>query len=100
MYKNEAMIGAALRGQDLRRPFLVSKLQGDDHGAESTARALDQTLSNLGVDVLDVWLMHNPSGGKVVETWTTMLAARDAGRVRPTPRTPRTYPSRPPHGCL
>ena len=71
----------------------MSKLQGDDHGAEQARAALDQTLANLGVDVLDVWLIHSPSGGRVIETWKAMLAARDAGKVASSPPQPSSMPS-------
>ena len=82
MYKNEADIGSVLK-EAAQRPFLVSKLRPEDHGSEETVfAALERTLSDLGIDQLDVWLMHTPAGGKVVETWRAMLKARDAGKVR------------------
>ena len=81
MYKNEHDVGAAVR-ESGKRPFIVSKLAPEDHGREKTLAALDRTLADLGVDVLDLWLMHSPSGGSVVETWQTMLECRDAGKVR------------------
>jgi len=84
MYKNEADVGAALRdaSNGAGCPFLVSKLQPSDHGREAARAAIDRTLTELGVAQLDLWLMHSPAGGSLVETWGAMLEARDAGKCR------------------
>ena len=69
MYGNEQDVGAALRAFDgaAKKTFVVSKLKPDDHGRERTLAAIDLTLAKLGVETLDLWLMHSPSGKDVVE---------------------------------
>eukprot|EP00966_Prymnesium_polylepis_P237374 5489855-Prymnesium_polylepis.1 len=84
MYENEDDVGAAIRasGKDRADVFIVSKLRPEDHGRDACRAAIDLTLTKLGVEQLDLWLMHTPSGGSVLETWQAMLEARDAGKVR------------------
>lgn len=73
MYKNEADVGAALTESATEGIYIVSKLQPSDHGREAAMQAIDRTLAELKVAKLDLWLMHSPTGGKVVETWKAML---------------------------
>ena len=81
MYKNECDVGAALKESDAAdQTYVVSKLMPDDHGRENVLAAIDKTLADLQVEKLDLWLMHSPSGGRVIETWKAMLEARDAGK--------------------
>ena len=83
MYDNEADVGAALKesgkasGSEI---FIVSKLATTDHGRDAALAAIDRTLSALGVQQLQLWLMHSPTGGRVVETWKAMIEAREAGK--------------------
>ena len=76
MYQNEADVGGALQEGAAEGVFIVSKLQPSDHGREAALAAIDKTLAELKVAKLDLWLMHSPSGGKVVETWKAMLEVR------------------------
>lgn len=86
MYNNHEDVRAALQEWDAAapRPFIVSKLspQPQCHGKTEPLVELDRTLEELGLEQLDLWLMHSPSPGKVVDTWRAMLSARDAGKVR------------------
>ena len=79
--QNEADVGAALKEANVEEIYIVSKLQPSDHGRENTVQAIDRTLADLKVAKLDLWFMHSPNGGKVVEMWKAMLEARDAGKV-------------------
>lgn len=83
-YNNEGECGEGLRLSSIPRSdvFIVSKLKPDDHGREATLAAAARSRDLLGVDAIDLFLIHNPSGGRVVETWRAMLEARDAGLVR------------------
>lgn len=88
MYQNEADVGEALKegSKSTEGIYIVSKLQPSDHGREAAMQAIDRTLTDLKVDKLDLWLMHSPTGGKVVETWKAMLevgeqSCRDASSV-------------------
>lgn len=81
MYGNEREIGAALRGSGLAGDdvFVTTKLPPDQ---ASQARAtLEQSLELLGIDALDLWLIHWPPADSVA-TWRDLIAARDAGLVR------------------
>lgn len=82
MYKNHNQVKAALEIHPANKPYLVSKLSNEGHGHAEALAELDKTLEELGVEQLDLWLMHSPSPGKVVETWKAMLEARDAGKVK------------------
>lgn len=84
-YGNEATVGAALRAASVPRTelTLTSKLAGRDHGTERVRPALEATLDALGVETLDLWLIHwpNPSRGLATESFAAMLALRDEGLV-------------------
>jgi diketogulonate reductase-like aldo/keto reductase len=81
MYGNEAEVGSAIAQAGLPRPFVVTKLQPQDHGREAALAAAARSSAALG-GAPDVYLMHSPSGGRVVETWRAMLEAKAAGLVR------------------
>lgn len=81
MYNNHMDVGAALKSKGVSSTFVVSKLSDGGHGYEEALKELDSTLQDLGVETLDLWLLHSPKAGRVVETWKAMLAARDVGKV-------------------
>jgi 2,5-diketo-D-gluconate reductase A len=79
-YDNEAEVGRAVRDSGLD-VFLTTKLPPGDAGRE--AEVLDASLRALGVDAVDLWLIHwPPATAMTVRVWSALLAARDAGRVR------------------
>ena len=83
MYGNEREVGAALRdsGVDRSEVFVTSKLPPDR--ADRVRQTLEQSLEQLAVDQLDLWLVHwPPDAGAGVGVWEAMLAARDDGLVR------------------
>ena len=83
IYGNETQIGAALResGVDRGDVFVTSKLPADR--GDRARQTLEQSLEQLDVDALDLWLVHwPPDGGRSVEVWRHLLAARDEGLVR------------------
>ncbi|MFZ4840990.1 aldo/keto reductase [Mycetocola saprophilus] len=84
-YNNEETVGEALRvsGVARRDITLTSKLPGRDHGFDETLRSFDGTLERLGVDKLDLYLIHwpNPSVDRFVDTWKAMIRLREEGRV-------------------
>lgn len=85
-YGNEDGVGQGIRDSGVDRETLVitSKLRGSDHGTDSVRRGLEKSLSALGLDYLDLYLIHwpNPSQGKYVESFETMLALQAEGLVR------------------
>ncbi|WP_104525653.1 aldo/keto reductase [Blastococcus atacamensis] len=81
VYGNEAEVGRALRESGVPRNevFVTTKCPGDRADADGT---LDASLEQLGVDAVDLWLVHWPQGGVRVDLWERFVAARDAGRTR------------------
>ncbi|MFC3299257.1 aldo/keto reductase [Arthrobacter agilis] len=88
LYGNEAGVGAAARaflGSHAREElFVTSKVWNDDHGFDATLRAFDASMELLGLDQLDLYLIHWPCPSKdlYVETWRALERLRDDGRVR------------------
>ncbi len=86
LYGNERGVGAAVRasGLDRDRVFVTSKVWNDDHGYDATLRAFDASLTRLGFDVLDLYLIHwpLPSRGTAAETWRALERLYLDGRVR------------------
>lgn len=84
LYENEESVGSAIKKSGLRRDelFVVTKLWNDDHGQEQTLNALNISLEKLGLDYVDLYLIHSPFGGKHLETWDAMLQLRDCGLAR------------------
>jgi diketogulonate reductase-like aldo/keto reductase len=90
IYGNEASVGNVLREamerQDapLRREdlFVTTKLWNTDHGYDKTLRACDASLHALGLDAVDLYLVHWPVDGVRGDTWRAMEALLAAGKTR------------------
>ena len=83
MYGNEEEVGRAVHDSVLPRQdvFLTSKLRAGDAGRERAE--LTRSLSALGTDYLDLWLIHWPPHGKAsVSAWQALLDLRDEGLAR------------------
>lgn len=83
MYGNEAEVGRAVRESGLAREevFVTTKLAPGDAGEER--RALTESLGALGLDYIDLWLVHWPPGGRAGPgTWAEFVALRDEGLTR------------------
>jgi 2,5-diketo-D-gluconate reductase A len=83
MYANEDEVGQALRESGVPRGdvFVTSKLRANDAGRERDVLA--DTLSALGTDHLDLWLIHWPPRGRAsVSVWREFLALRNEGLTR------------------
>ncbi|KSA12757.1 aldo/keto reductase [Maribacter dokdonensis] len=74
IYKNEEGVGKGIResGIDRKEIFLVSKVWNEDQGYDETLKAFDGSLKRLGVDYLDLYLIHWPVSGKYKETWRAL----------------------------
>ena len=88
MYGNEKEVGEAVRASGLDRGevFVTSKLSNAFHEPDDARRAFDQTLSDLGFDYVDLFLIHWPLptlyGGDFVSTWKTLEEFKADGRAR------------------
>lgn len=86
MYENERGVGRAVAQSELAREslFITSKLMNDRHGFDETLRAFDETMERLGLDVLDLYLIHWPNQrvGKYVESWKAFIRLKEEGRIR------------------
>ncbi len=83
-YENEAEVGEAVRRTGIRDQLIVTtKVPGRDHGFDETIRSAQGSLQRLGLDKIDLYLIHwpNPSVDKYVETFRAMIALRDEGQV-------------------
>ena len=85
-YYNEAGVGAAVRGSDLPREdlFVTTKLRNGDQGYDSTLAAFEASRSALGLDYVDLYLIHwpYPSKGLYVETWRAFEKLYADGLIR------------------
>ncbi|SIQ05672.1 aldo/keto reductase [Maribacter ulvicola] len=73
-YKNEVGVGKGIRESGIDRSdiFLVTKVWNTDQGYEETLKAFNASLERLGVDYLDLYLVHWPVAGKFKETWRAL----------------------------
>ena len=85
-YENEDAVGRAIAESGLPREnlFVTTKLPGAEHGYETTLRACEESLARLGLDYLDLYLIHWPLPriDKYVDTWRAFLELRERGLVR------------------
>ncbi len=83
IYGNEADVGRALKESDLRREevFITTKVWNSDQGYESTLRACEGSLKRLGLSYVDLYLVHWPVQGRLVETWKAMVKLLNDGKA-------------------
>ena len=92
IYGNEESVGRAIAESGVPRGelFVTSKLWNDEHGYETTLRAFDKTLKDLGLEYLDLYMIHWPVPAKFKnncqkkndETWQAYEELYKEGRVR------------------
>lgn len=82
-YENEEAIGRALRGSGLPREewFITTKLWVQDAGYDNTLRAFDRSLKRLGLDYIDLYLIHQPFGD-YYSAWRAMERLYQEGAIR------------------
>ena len=82
-YQNEAAVGRAIKrsGVDRKELFITSKLWVSDANYERAQKGIEQSLNNLGLDYLDLYLLHQPYGD-VVGAWRALEEAYKAGKIR------------------
>ncbi|MFP5070253.1 aldo/keto reductase [Pseudonocardia nantongensis] len=84
MYRNETGVGQGIRDAGVAREdiWVTTKLGGGDHGYRPAMDALDESLRRLGMDYVDLYLIHWPGRDGDVDTWRAFEKLRDDGRVR------------------
>jgi len=84
VYGNERDVGAALRESALPRDevFVTTKLWNADHGYDAALRAARLSLERLGLERVDLYLVHWPVEGLRRDTWRAMERLRDDGLAR------------------
>ncbi|MFC0189667.1 aldo/keto reductase [Fictibacillus aquaticus] len=84
IYKNEEGVGQAIRESGVSRDelFITTKVWNADQGYETTLAAFDESLKKLGLEYLDLYLVHWPVKGKYKETWRALEKLYRDGRVR------------------
>src|SRR6476659_3333055 len=85
-YRNEEGVGEAIRAADVPRSelYITSKLRNGAHERDAALRAFDDTMEKLGIEQLDLFLIHwpVPSRDKYVEAWKTLIELKQAGRIK------------------
>ena len=85
-YSNELAVGMGMTASAVSRNDIVvqTKLSGGDHGFDEAINAAKESARRLGVDHLDIYMIHwpCPSLGKTVDTWKALLTLVDEGYVR------------------
>src|SRR5215213_30036 len=85
-YGNEAAVGRAIASSGVPRSelFVTTKLATSDQGFQSSQDALKASLERLGLDYVDLYLIHWPAGeqGKYVDSWGGLMSSQGAGLTR------------------
>lgn len=85
LYGNEREVGRAVAASGLSRDevFVVTKVWNSDQGYESTLTAFEASMDRLGLDFLDLYLIHwpVPTRGQFVDTFRALAHLRDQGRI-------------------
>jgi 2,5-diketo-D-gluconate reductase A len=86
LYGNEQETGRAIADSDIPREqlYVVTKLWNTDQGYDGTLRAFEASMNRLGLDYLDLYLIHwpQPALNKFVDTFNAFAHLRDQGRIR------------------
>ncbi len=82
-YQNERSIGKAIRESGVKREeiFLTTKLWVQDYGFENAKRSIDGALKRLGLEYVDLLLLHRPAGD-AIGAYRALEAAKKEGKIR------------------
>ena len=85
-YGNEAAVGRAVAASGVARDelFVTTKLATEDQGFQSSQDAIKRSLDRLGLDYVDLYLIHWPGGehGKYIDSWGGLMRAKEEGYAR------------------
>src|SRR5699024_10290186 len=86
VYRNESGVGRAIAAAGVPREelFVTTKLWNADQGYDSTLRAFDVSMEKLGLETLDLYLIHwaCPRADRYLDTWKAFATLAESGRVR------------------
>lgn len=84
LYQNEDGVGQAIRESGVPREelFVTTKVWNSDQGYDSTLQAFEQSLDKLGLEYVDLYLVHWPVKGKYKDTWRALEKLHEDGKVR------------------
>jgi hypothetical protein len=86
LYHNERGVGEAVRAAAVPREelFVTTKLWHDHHAYDAALRAFDASLERLGLEHVDLYLIHwpAPKQGRYVDAWKALVRLREEGRAR------------------
>eukprot|EP01084_Bolivina_argentea_P263328 445655_1 len=85
-YSNEEEVGAGIKNANIDRKelFITTKLWSDDHeqGNGETANAVNSSLKNLGLDYIDLYLIHSPHGENNILTYKELIKFQKKGFIK------------------
>ena len=86
LYGNEEGVGRAIRASNLPREdiYITTKVWNTDQGRDKTIAAMEASLERLGLDFVDLYLIHWPTPARdlYLETWETVLELQQRGLTR------------------
>ncbi|HLW91762.1 MAG TPA: aldo/keto reductase [Roseiarcus sp.] len=84
LYENEADVGRAMRESGIAREdlFVTTKLWNSDHGFDRAIAAFEESRAALGLDTVDLFLLHWPVRRLRLDSWRALERLYDEGRVR------------------
>jgi len=84
IYRNEDGVGRALAASDIDRAdiFVTTKLWNSDQGYDSALAGLDASLAKMGLDYVDLYLVHWPKPEHTSDTWRAMEEIKASGKAR------------------
>ncbi|MFC4403100.1 aldo/keto reductase [Gracilibacillus xinjiangensis] len=84
LYGNEEGVGKAIKDSGIPREkiFVTTKVWNDEQGFEETKTAINRSLDRLGMDYVDLYLIHWPVPGKFTDTWKALEAIYQEGKAK------------------
>jgi diketogulonate reductase-like aldo/keto reductase len=83
LYRNESQVGEAIKKNiDREQIFISTKLFRTNDGRQGLRKSFHNSLQQLGTNYIDLYLIHAPQGGHVLEVYQEMIQLQNEGRIR------------------